>query len=94
VDVYGLSLDSIEATRAYLQHHDIDFLTVSFTDRRLQALYRAGITPQTLIIDAEGKVSYARIGALTESVSIDSVLLGANGLLSEAAEGDVDRGTT
>ena len=59
---------------------------VSFTDRRLRALYRAGITPQTLIVDAEGKVSYARVGALTEAAAIDSVLVGVTAAMSEVTE--------
>jgi len=74
VEVVGISVDSVQATRDYVEEHGIEYPVVSFMDRRLRALYRAGITPQTLIIDAEGKVGYARVGAVTEAVVIDSIV--------------------
>ncbi len=86
VEIVGISVDSVEATRRYVAEHGIELPVVSFTDRRLRALYRAGITPQTLIVDAEGKVSYARVGALTEAAAIDSVLVGVTAAMSEVTE--------
>lgn len=74
VQVVGISLDSVEATSRYLMENGIRLPVVSFTDRRLRALYRAQITPQTLIVDAEGKVSFTRIGAVTETGAIDSII--------------------
>ncbi len=74
VEVVGISVDSVQVTREYVEEHGLEFPVVSFTDRKLRALYRAGITPQTLIIDAEGKVSFTRIGAVTETGAIDSII--------------------
>jgi hypothetical protein len=56
------------------RRHGIDLPVVSLTDRKLRALYRAWITPQTLVADAEGRVSYARIGAVTNEAVIDSII--------------------
>jgi len=74
VEVVGISVDSVQVTREYVEEYGLEFPVVSFTDRKLRALYRAGITPQTLIIDAEGKVGYVRVGAVTEAVVIDSIV--------------------
>ena len=74
VEVVGISIDSVQATREYVEEHGLECAVVSLIDRRLRALYRAGITPQTLIIDAEGKVGYVRVGAVTEAVVIDSIV--------------------
>jgi len=74
VGVVGISLDSVPATRRYVKQHGIELPVVSFTDRKLRALYRAWITPQTLILDADGRVSYARLGAVSDAAVIDSIL--------------------
>jgi len=74
ITVVGISLDSVPATRRYVTEHGIELPVVSFTDRKLRALYRAWITPQTLIVDAEGRVSYARIGAVSDEMAIDSII--------------------
>ena len=74
VEVVWVSLDSVEATRRYLAENGIELPVVSLTDQRLRALYRAGVTPQTLIVDAEGRVSFTRIGAVTETGAIDSII--------------------
>jgi len=87
VEVVGVSLDSVEATRRYLGKHGIDLPVVSLTNQRLQALYRAGITPQTLIVDGDGKVSYARIGAVTDPVVIDSILNATATVAAHVLEG-------
>jgi peroxiredoxin len=73
-EVVGVSIDSVEPTRRYLVEHGIELPVVSFTDRRLLALYRAGTTPQTLIIDADGRVGYSHLGAVTDPLVIDSIL--------------------
>ncbi|UCD24386.1 MAG: TlpA family protein disulfide reductase [Gemmatimonadota bacterium] len=73
-EVIGVSIDSVETTRRYLKENGIELPVVSLTDQRLRALYRAGITPQMLIVDARGRVSYARIGALTDGAAVDSVV--------------------
>ena len=70
----GITVDSVQVSREYVDEHGLEFPVVSFTDRKLRALYRAGITPQTLIVDAEGKVGYVRVGAVTDASAIDSIV--------------------
>lgn len=86
-EVVGVSTDSVEPTRRYLVQHGIELPVVSFTDRRLLAMYRAGTTPQTLIIDADGRVGYSHLGAVTEPVVIDSILNAAATAAARALEG-------
>lgn len=74
VEVYGISIDSAEVTRTYVAEHHLQFPVVSFADRKLQALYRSNVFPQTLVIDAEGRVRYARLGALTGDSATDSIV--------------------
>ncbi len=74
IEVVGVSIDSVETTRRYLKENGIELQVVSLTDQRLRALYRAGITPQIIMVDARGRVSYARIGALTDAAAVDSVV--------------------
>ena len=85
VEIYGISVDSVEATRAFLAQHDIEFPVVSFAERKVRALYRSGIVPQTVVLDAEGMVRYARLGAITEAVVVDSVLAQASATSTEWA---------
>ena len=87
VEVVGVSIDSVEPTRRYLVEHGIQLPVVSLTDQRLRALYRAGTTPQTTIIDAEGRVGYSHLGAVTEPVVIDSILSAAATVAARALEG-------
>ena len=70
----GISTDSVRPTQSFVAEHDIRFPVVSFTDRKLRALYRSRVVPQTLLLDAEGIVTYARLGAVKEDVVIDSVI--------------------
>ncbi|KPJ92371.1 MAG: hypothetical protein AMS18_07540 [Gemmatimonas sp. SG8_17] len=74
VQVVGISMDSVEATERYLAGHGIEWPVVSLTDSRLRALYRVWVTPQTTIIDPDGRVGYTHLGAVTEPVVIDSIL--------------------
>ena len=87
IQVVGVSIDSVEPTRRYLVEHGIELPVVSFTDRRLLAMYRAGTTPQTLITDADGRVGYSHLGAVTEPVVIDSILNATATVAARALEG-------
>jgi len=73
IEVYGLSLEGAAATRAYVTKHRIEFPVVSFTNQKLRALYRSNVFPQTLILDAEGRIEFARFGEVT-SAARDSIL--------------------
>jgi peroxiredoxin len=92
VEVVGVSIDSVEATRRYVEEHGLSFPVVSFVERRLRALYRSNIVPQTLVIDADGRVQYARIGAVTETSAIDSIIQAGEVFLSEVTEDDAVSG--
>jgi peroxiredoxin len=87
VEVVGISIDSVEPTRRYLAEHGIELPVVSFTEPRLLAMYRAGTTPQTLIIDADGRVGYSHLGAVTEPLVIDSILNAATTVAARVLEG-------
>lgn len=72
--VVGISLDSAATSRAYATSHAIPFPVINFPERKLAVLYRALTVPQTLILDAEGRVLYARVGAYMSPESRDSLL--------------------
>ncbi len=74
IEVYGVSLDSLDVTRQYATRHKLSFQTVLFPPGKLPSLYRTRNVPLTLIIDADGRVAYARVGVLSEQTVVDSVL--------------------
>ncbi len=71
--VYGVSLDSAEATRIYRDAHALPFPTVRFTSK-LPDLYRFWSVPTIVLLDETGRILYARQGVLTSGPAIDSVL--------------------
>ena len=88
VEILGVSVDSAEETQQYLVDHHLEFPVVSFTDRRLTALYRSNVLPQTLVIDEQGKVQYAHLGALTEASVTDSIIRVVRDVAPGASSGD------
>jgi peroxiredoxin len=72
--VFGISLDSVDATTRYTAVHALRFPVLRFPDAKTAALYRAVGVPMTVVLDDDGHVLYGRAGALTERVAIDSVL--------------------
>jgi peroxiredoxin len=77
VRVFGVSRDSPEATRAYVEDHGLSFPVVSFSEPRIRALYRLQAVPQTLILNGDGRVLYARLGAVESEAAVDSVVAAA-----------------
>ena len=73
VDVVGISLDSVDVTRTYGETHGVAYPLVTFPSRKLKQLYRARAVPQTLVLDEEGRVLYARTGLLEPAATLDSV---------------------
>jgi peroxiredoxin len=73
VDVIGISLDSAAATKRYGEAQGLGFPLVTFPSRKLKQLYRARAVPQTLVLDEEGRVLYARTGLLEPTATLDSV---------------------
>ena len=87
VEILGVSVDSVEVTPQYLVEHHLEFPVVSFTDGKLTALYRSHVLPQTLVIDEQGKVQYAHLGALTETSVTDSIMRVVRDVASGASSG-------
>jgi hypothetical protein len=77
--VIGLSLDSLEATMAYVREHGVPFPVAQFPTRRDQALYRARSVPLILVINEQNRVAYSRMGVLTSPAALDSVWRAATG---------------
>jgi peroxiredoxin len=77
--VVGLSLDSLPATTHYMDEHGLRFPVTQFPTRRDQALYRARSVPLILVIDADNRVAYSRMGVPTSLAALDSVWRAAIG---------------
>ena len=88
VEILGVSVHSAEATQQYLVEHHLEFPVVNLTDGKLTALYRSNVLPQTLVIDEQGKVQYAHLGALTETSVTDSIIRVVRAVASGASSGD------
>jgi hypothetical protein len=52
---------------------------VRFPEPRLARLYRAAVVPQTVVLNSEGRVLYARTGLLDSAAALDSVFRAATG---------------
>ncbi|HEU4880839.1 MAG TPA: TlpA disulfide reductase family protein [Longimicrobium sp.] len=72
--VYGVSLDSVDATRQYIAKHALPYPTVRFPDEKVAGMYRAGTVPITLVLDERGRAIYTRTGELKTRAAIDSVM--------------------
>ncbi|MGD2216060.1 MAG: redoxin domain-containing protein [Gemmatimonadales bacterium] len=77
VRVFGVSRDSLETTRAYVEDRGLSFPVVTFSEPRIRALYRLQAVPQTLILEGEGRMIYARLGAVESEAAVDSVVAAA-----------------
>jgi peroxiredoxin len=83
VRVYGVSLDSPEATRAYAMEHELAFPVVSLTERRAQRLFHLQRVPQVLILNDEGRVVFTRRGVMESDTAVDSVVAAARDTLKQ-----------
>ena len=61
IGVYGVSLQDLEEAVTFVSEQQIAFPVVSFSDRKLRALYRSQFVPQTLVLNSVGRVEYARL---------------------------------
>ena len=73
IQVLVISLDSADATRAYVRAHALTYPTLLFPERKLVRLYRVAATPQTLVLNAEGRVLYAHTGLIDSVAVVDSI---------------------
>lgn len=74
VQVFGVSLDSLEATKKYSAEYALPYPTVSFPEDKLVQMYRAGTVPLTLVLDNEGRTVYSRVGEITQQATFDSIV--------------------
>jgi peroxiredoxin len=73
VVVAAISLDSLSLTQDYVRQHQFRYPVVLFPVAKLRRLYRATAVPQTLVLDHEGRILYARTGLLEPQAVVDSV---------------------
>jgi peroxiredoxin len=73
IQVIAISLDSIEATRRYVEDHGLSYPVITFPSPKLRRLYRAGTVPETVVLDKEGRVLHARTGLLDRPAVLDSI---------------------
>ena len=71
-EAYGVSLDSLDVTASYSRTHRLTYPTALLLDARDVSLSRAGTVPQTVLVDSNGRVLYARAGPLAEA-AVDSL---------------------
>ena len=76
VEVLAISLDPADTTRQYVAQQGLRNPVLMFPKLKLKRLYRAVAVPQTVVLDWEGTVLYAKTGTL-DSVSLDSVYAAA-----------------
>ena len=74
IRAFGVSIDSVDATRRYARDHGIGFDMVVLPRGKMTSLYRARSVPQTIILDGDGRVLYSRVGVLESPAAIDSVI--------------------
>jgi peroxiredoxin len=77
VRTYGVSLDSLEASRAYAMEHELAFPVVSLAERRAQGLLHLQRVPQILILNHKGRVAFTRLGVLESEAAVDSIVAAA-----------------
>lgn len=73
VQVVGLSLDSLEVTRRFAALNRLPF-QVGLLGGNWPELYRLLAVPTLLVVDDEGRLSYARVGEVTDQVGLDSLM--------------------
>jgi peroxiredoxin len=71
--VYGVSLDPLDSTRAYVDRHRITYPVVLLSSKD-PLLFRVNKVPSILVLDEYGRTVYARVGALATGEATDSVL--------------------
>lgn len=77
VQVVALTTDSMTVAVPYAQSNKLPFALVPFPSRKHVSLYRAFSVPQTVVIDSEGRVLFARNGVIDTPAAVDSVMAAA-----------------
>ena len=76
-EVVGLTTDSLSVAERYSKANQPGFPVVVLPTSNLKSLYRAYVVPQTVILDQEGRVVFARHGVISTSEAIDSIVTAA-----------------
>jgi peroxiredoxin len=76
VQVLWVSLSSADSTKEYVERHGILQPVLLMNDRKMAGVYHANLVPLTVLLDG-GRVSYARVRAISHAETIDSVLAAA-----------------
>jgi peroxiredoxin len=80
VDVVGVSLDDLEATRTYQQSHRLSFpVTVPVDPQQLTDALAVTAVPLTVRLGADGRVQGSWVGGLTEAQLDEITALPADG---------------
>lgn len=82
----AVSLDSLDATRAYASKHQLTMPTVVMNSMRYIRLFRVGAVPLVIVVNDRSQVIYARRGRIETQPAMDSVLTGARSIMSEQPE--------
>lgn len=74
IEVVGLGLNGEDSVARYVADHAIRFPVVVLGDPTLRFLYRTQTVPQTLVIDARGRVVHVRHGEVEGDAAVDNLL--------------------
>lgn len=83
----AVSYDSTDAGAIrYATQHRLNIPFVRVGDDKTRSLLRVAAVPATVVIDGDGKITFARTGALSKSMGIDSTLkaLGSSNVTARA----------
>ncbi len=72
-EAFAIALDTVPVTQRYLDSAGLRVKVVGFPDRRNTLLARATNTPQTLVLDDDGWVRFARVGLVVDGPVRDTI---------------------
>ena len=67
IQIIGISTDGKGELGSYMKDNALNFVVVSFPDRKIQAAYKAFSTPQTLLVAQGGRVEKVWLGMPSET---------------------------
>lgn len=79
VQLVALTTDSMKTAKAYAVSNRLPFPLVPFPNRRSAWLYRGLVVPQTIVIDHDGRVLFARHGVVNTTNAVDSIIAAVRG---------------
>lgn len=74
VQLVALTTDSEKMAKEYAMANELPFPLVPFPNRRIAWLYRGLVVPQTIVIDHDGMVLFARHGVVNTAEAVDSII--------------------